>query len=231
MGQIPLSLSLDRHASFANFIAGGNPEALEHVRAIASGGRPEPVWLWGTAGCGRTHLLAAACRGASDAGYRAMYLDVATVPSADMLHGLDDVDCLALDNVELAAGRADAEAALFGVLDARLSGQGNLVMASDRPPRECAFLLPDLASRAGATSVYRLAPLDDEDLLAAIMAHAGSRGLELDEPAAKYLLERVSRDMAEITSWLDRIDRYALAAQRRVTQSLIRQVIAGEVSE
>jgi chromosomal replication initiation ATPase DnaA len=37
--------------------------------------------------------------------------------------------------------------------------------------------------------------------------------------------------MGEVTAWLDRIDRYSLATQRRVTLALIRQVIAEAASE
>ena len=225
MGQIPLALRLPRHPSLDSYVAGANAAALEHVRAVAAGGRVEAVWLTGSAATGKTHLLAGACRAASDSGLRSMYL--ALEPSLDpaMLRELETVDLLALDDVHCAAGRPDWERALFVTLDARLQS-GGLLLAADLAPRDCGFHLPDLESRATAAAVYRLAALNDEELAVALTLHAVQRGLRLDEPAASYLLQRVGRDLAELTQWLERIDRFGLASQRPITIPLIREVIA-----
>jgi DnaA family protein len=230
MGQIPLALRIERHASLGGFVAGTNTGALEHVRAIAGGGRAEAVWLTGPASTGKSHLLAGACRTATDAGLRAMYL--ALDPAADpaLLHELDAVAVLALDDVHRVAGRSDWERALFMVLDARLQS-GGLLLAAAHAPRECAFALPDLVSRAAAAVVYRLVPLQGEQLEIAVTRHAALRGFSLDESATNYLLQRVSRDLAELTAWLDRIDRFALARQRRITIPLLREVIEGSARE
>ena len=129
-----------------------------------------------------------------------------------------------------AAGRADWESALFVTLDARLQS-GGLLLAADFAPRDCGFGLRDLESRATAAAVYRLTALDDEELAIALTRHAAQRGLRIDEAAAAFLLQRVGRDLAEITTWLDRIDRFGLASQRPITIPLIREVIAAASRE
>ena len=230
MGQIPLALKLPRNASLDTFVAGANAPALEHVRAIAAGGRDEAVWLTGPAATGKTHLLTGACRAASDAGLRSMYLALDAARDPAMLRELETVDLLALDDVHCAAGRTDWERALFVTLDARLQS-GGLLLAADFAPRECGFGLADLESRATAAAVYRLAALADEDLAVALTQLAAQRGLRLDEAAASFLLQRVGRDLAGLTQWLDRIDRFGLASQRPVTIPLIREVIAAAARE
>ena len=115
-------------------------------------------------------------------------------------------------------------------LDARLQS-GGLLIAAACAPRDCGFGLRDLESRAMAAAVYRLAALDDEELAIALTRHAAQRGLRLDEPAAAFLLQRVGRDLAGLTQWLDRIDRFGLASQRPVTIPLIREVIAAASRE
>lgn len=224
MAQIPLALTLESHASFDNFVPGRNRAAMEHLRGIACDGRPESIWLSGAGGTGKSHLLTAGCRAATEAGARAMLITL--TPDADpaMLGGLDGIAVLALDDLQRVAGRADWERALFVVLDARLQRGGLLLAASDRP-QDCGFELPDLVSRASAAAGYRLAPLDDEELALAITRQAATRGLDLDEAAANYLLQRLRRDLGELSAWLDRIDQAALARQRRITIPLLREII------
>jgi DnaA family protein len=230
MGQIPLALRLGRHASLENYVAGANSAALEHVRAVAAGTRSEVVWLAGPAATGKSHLLAGACRAASALGLRAMY--VALDPGLDpaMLSELEAVDLLALDDVQRAAGRAEWERALFLALDTRLQS-GGLLLAADRAPRECAFSLPDLASRATAAAVYRLSVLKDDELAVALMRHAAQIGMSIDETATNFLLQRVGRDLGELTAWLERIDSFSLAEQRRITIPLLREVLAAAARE
>ena len=230
MGQIPLALRIPRLASLESYVAGANGAALDHVRAVSAGGRVEAVWLTGPAATGKSHLLAGACRAASEAGLRSMYLALDASLDPAMLRDLEAVDLLALDDVHCAAGRPDWERALFVTLDARLQS-GGLLIAADFAPRECGFGLPDLESRATAAAVYRLVALDDEELAVALTRHAALRGLRLDESAASFLLARVGRDLAELAQWLERIDRFGLASQRPITIPLIREVIAAAARE
>jgi DnaA family protein len=224
MAQLPLALELKPNTSFASLIAGPNGAAIEHVKRVAAGARRESVWLYGPPNTGKSHLLAAACRAASDANLRPIYLPLDPAGDPAMLAQLDDVDVVALDDIHRVAGAPAWEHALFAVFDARLQ-RGGLMAAGASAPRECGFGLADLASRAAAAAIYRLGFLRDDDLQAAVIGHAALRGLSLEPAEATYLLQRVSRDLGELTDCLDRINRYSLAAQRRITIPLLREVI------
>jgi DnaA family protein len=224
LAQLPLALALADHASFATFVGGDNATAVEHVRSLARGGA-DTVWLWGGAGAGKTHLLQAACRGATEAARRAMYVAL-PAPSPDILSGLEHVDLVAIDDVHTAAGDVKWEQALFVVLNAFLARSGALLLAANAPAPQCGFRLPDLASRGAGAVTYRLAALDDAERAKALRLHAAARGLTLDAAAADFLLTRVARDMAALTSWLTRLDRASLTAQRRLTIPFIRELMA-----
>lgn len=230
LGQLPLALRLDGAARFETFVSERNAAAVAHVQAVARGERPDTLWLWGGPGQGKSHLLQAACRIAGASGRRAMYLPLTEAyrAGADSLTGLDDVDLLALDQVDTAAGLGDWEQRLFSVLDGCLVRGAGLLLGARRSPAACRFVLPDLASRAAGAIVYRLQALSEDGRLEALMVQARCRGLELDRAAAAYLLTRVERDMGEICRWLDRLDRAALAAQRRVTIPFIRSTLAAQ---
>lgn len=227
-GQLPLALTLDSHASFASFVAAGNAAAVAHLEAVAAGTRREPIWLWGEAGTGRTHLLQAACRRASEAGLRAMYLAETQGLEPTLLAELGRVDLVAVDDVERLAGNPRWEEPLFALVDARYQGAGMLIMAAGRPPAAADFRLRDLASRAAGAVVYRLAALSDQERLTAVMRHAELMGLELDAATAGFLMRRVERDMRALLAWLERIDREALIAQRRITIPFVRDLLAAE---
>ena len=224
MGQLPLALTLANHASFETFVGGANAAAVEHVRSLAFGGAGT-VWLFGADGAGKSHLLQAACRAATAAGRRAMYVALPAA-SSEILADLEHVDVLAIDDVHRVAGDLDWEESLFVILNAYLSGSGALLLAAPTPAAQAGFRLADLASRGAGAVTYRLATLDDSERAAALQLHAGARGLTLDAAAVDYLLSRVARDMSVLIDWLARLDRASLTAQRRLTIPFIRELMA-----
>ena len=224
MAQLPLAVALADHASFETFVGGSNATAVEHVRSLAHGGT-DTVWLWGAEGAGKTHLLQAACREATAAGRRAMYVALPAV-SPEMLSGLEDVDVLAVDDVQAVAGDPAWEQSLFVILNAFSSRSGALLLAASAPASQCGFSLADLKSRGAGAVTYRLAPLDDAERAQALRLHAAARGLALEAAAADFLLARVARDMSALTRWLARLDRASLTAQRKLTIPFIRELMA-----
>jgi len=75
--QLPLGIKLRDEATFASYYPGPNATVLAATRAFASLQSAVPeccLFLWGTEGTGRTHLLQAACHALADEGGLAMYL-------------------------------------------------------------------------------------------------------------------------------------------------------------
>jgi DnaA family protein len=227
MGQLPLALGLADHARFETYAVGASGAAVAHVRAVAANGG-EALWISGPAASGKTHLLQAACRAAAERGARAMYVPVAAnVAEPELIAGLEDVDLVALDDVEKAAGDAAWERQLFVLFNELAARRAGLLFGSRIAAGAAGFALPDLASRAAGAIAYRLAPLADAERAVALIVHAHARGLELDRGAAEYLLHRVDRDMAELRRWLDKLDRASLIEQRKLTIPFIRSLLAG----
>jgi DnaA-homolog protein len=227
LSQLPLALRLAAHARLDTFVVGDNEAAIAHLKAP---GAHATIWLWGPASAGKSHLLQAACAAAHSAGRRTMYVPLALGAAVElgpeMLSGLEVLDLLALDDVQAVAGVSDWELALFRLFEAAQARGFVLLTAARSTPQGCRFSLPDLASRAAAAAVYRIAPLDDAGRLLALQRHARHRGLDLDESAARYLLRHAQRDMSELCSCLDRLDRESLAAQRKLTIPFIRSALA-----
>ncbi len=233
--QLPLNLRLKDSASFENFLPANNCEAVEHMRtaltALARGTTSEPVmFLCGTPGTGRTHLLQAACREAQLTGGSALYIPFSEIGALApaLLEDLEQAALVCLDDVERIAGEASWEAAVFALCERLRAAGGMLLAAGARPPRELGLRLPDLATRLGWGPVYALAPLSDDERLEAIRLRARNRGLDMPEEVARYILARYPRDLDSLFALLDRLDRASLAEQRRLTIPFLRSLEAGK---
>jgi DnaA family protein len=227
MGQLPLALGLADYARFETFVDGASAAAVRHVRAVADGA-PDTVWISGPHASGKTHLLQAACRSASLAGRRAMYVAPLEEHAAEpeILAGLEGVDLLALDRVDAVAGDPAWERQLFVLFNEIAAKRSGLLLAALVPPAAAGFELRDLASRAAGAVAYRLQPLAHSERVDALLLHADARGLELERGAAEYLLDRVDRDMVGLRGWLDRLDRASLAEHRKLTIPFIRELLS-----
>lgn len=228
--QIPLSLRWPSWLRLDQFDASGASHGTTAALETAARDAQAPwVFLSGPVGSGKTHLLVAACHAAQTAGRRAQYVDIGELPAprAERLRALGGSDLLALDGVDALAGAPADEHALFDLYN-RCRAEGSvLLFAASAPPALLPLGLPDLRSRLAACAQGRLRPLDEGARRALLQARAAARGIELDEAVLDWLFAHQARDLGTLAGLLERIDRAALAAQRRVTIPFLRQLLAG----
>jgi DnaA family protein len=230
--QLALNLKLRDTSSFENFLVGRNREAVERLRQVLRDLAHAPhapaswLYLWGENGCGKTHLLEAACRAAQAAGLTSIYIPLAEKNSFSpaLLEDVEQTALVCVDGIAHIAGDTIWEAALFALYE-RLRAQGGmLVVAAPASPMALGLKLPDLATRLAAGLVYQLHALSDEEKIAALRLRAERRGMEMGEDVARYLLTRYPRDLHSLFALLDRLDTATLAAQRRLTIPFLRDL-------
>jgi DnaA family protein len=130
-----------------------------------------------------------------------------------------------VDDVDIVLGDRQWEQALLALYhDAEERGAA-LRLSAMAAPAQCAFALPDLASRCRAASVYGLQALGESAQREALRLRARLRGLELPEDSALFLQHHLPRDMSSLCRLLDTLDVAALSAQRRLTVPFIRAVL------
>ena len=118
------------------------------------------------------------------------------------------------------------EDALLHLYNRLREAGGHLLIVSETPPARWPIALPDLASRLASIPAVALAAPDD-DLLVAVMAKQfADRGLEVNDDVLRYVASRVERSFAAAADVVTRIDRAALAQQRKVTLALAREIMA-----
>jgi DnaA family protein len=226
MEQLPLGVRLRTSSTFGTFHPGENVALVTMLRGRASESGLPPVWLSGMPGVGRTHLLQATCALAGEHGAASAYLPCgADWLTPGMLAGLEQLAVVCVDDVDLVAGRAEWEGALFVLYNELAERGGRLVCAARGVPATLPISLPDLRSRLAASLVWQVRALPEDTVPAALQSRAAALGLELPDETLQYLLRRLPRGFAELCDVLDRLDGAALARQRRLTVPFVKSVL------
>lgn len=225
-GQLALKFPSERRCTLDNFETGPNAELIAALRRCGRAPTFSAMWLVGESGSGKSHLLQGACHAAAGVGVAAAYLPARLMAGGlEALDGLGDFGVVAIDDLERWVGQRRWEEALLNLYQALLARGGSLLVASGNRPVEIAVGLADLESRLRAAQVFAIRPLDDTDRARAIERLAAQRGLEIGADVVAFILRRAPRRMDALIATFDRLDRGALAQQRRLTIPLAKDVL------
>lgn len=226
--QIPLDIHWRDDATLESFYPGDNDEALTAVSELSSDQGEPFVYLWGQSGVGRTHLLQAACRAASENGLSAFYFSLRDLNqlSFNILQGLEDLSLICIDDIEKIAGLSNWEEGLFHLFNRIQANKRRLLIAAEFSPKDLPLALPDLKSRLNWGVTYQLHRLTDEQKIKVLQLRASVRGLQLTETVSQFLVNHCSRDMTKLYAILEKLDQASLAEQRRLTIPFVKHVLA-----
>jgi DnaA family protein len=218
MKQLPLPIVAPATARFDSFVPGANAAALQHLEQMSA--LSTPVYLWGPAGSGKTHLLRAMAQQRHERGERVGWFDATSRPPWVMepsytlllLDGCDGYD----DAQQLSAFALLVEAQSLGVA---------WVAAARVPPVDLG-LREDLRTRLGWGPVFALHNLPEDQTRAVLRRESDRRGIFLSDEVMDYLLTRFARDLTHLMALLDRLDGFALAEHRGVTVPLLKKMLS-----
>ena len=229
MRQMALDIGLATGPTLDNFLAGPNGAALEHLRlwvgenASAVPRSPVPTYLWGPAGCGKTHLLKAVREALRVQGTSAQHavgwMDASTLEPPEYL---ESWVLVLLDDVHLYT--AQQQHAAFNWFVNAQTHQRGVVAAGELPPAQLR-LREDLRTRLGWGHVFSLQVLDESARRAVLRKAADARGVFLGDEVMDFMLTRFSRDLGSLMELLALLDGYALQSKRAITVPLIKAMM------
>ena len=222
--QIRLPLRLKDQASFENFLIGDNQQIISLLQNPADNSDVQVIICMdqevsASLICCR---LAAERICSSDApAYMSLALEGVR---PEMITDLEGPGITCLDDIDSVNGDQLWEEALLGLYERLIPSGGSLLVAGSYPPSRAGFSLADLATRLASGGVWRVKPLNEEQLPEAMQLRARRRGLELPDAVIAYLLRRVRRDPSTLFALLDQIDDEAFSHQRRLTVPFVREL-------
>lgn len=233
--QIPLNIYLDDNATFANFFVGeksANRQILSALQKLCDNDANQLLdsflYLWGSAGAGLSHLLQAACHDAQARGMQSQYLPLVELAGFEpeaLLEGLEHLDLVCIDDLQQVVGRPGWDEAIFHFYNRARERRIRVLISAKCAPRDLASPLSDLVSRLASGITYRVEAMDDLEKQQALQRRALSRGLEMSDEVARFILSHGSREPRDLFDCLEKLDRKSLAEKRRLTIPLVKEIL------
>ena len=223
MRQIPLDVSLSEYMTFETFYLGPNKSVVDSLRDEKN----QLIWLAGLEGFGKTHLLHVLLNSHEHQNKKVLYLPMSESQdfTPDILDNLAQYDLVAIDDIENIIGDMTWEEQLLKFYEDSYSTSNKILITANDTPKGLDFLLPDLSSRFNLALIERLRPMNEDEMIKAILIHSKARGFDLPEDSAKYLINRVPRDVSVLVDMIKLLDYESLSMQRKLTIPFIKTVL------
>ena len=232
---------------FDTFVVGGsNQLAYAASKSIAENpsGSFNPLFIYGGAGLGKTHLIQAIGHQLRHdrPGLKVVYMsaesfvtEVITAIRYDRMQPFRDKyrssDALLLDDIQFIAGKERTQEEFFHTFNALYEAQKQIVFTSDRPPKEIPTLEERLRSRFEWGLTADIQPPDLETKVAILRKKAEDKGFNLPQEVALFLAERVRSNVRELEGHLNKIAVYASLAGKTITVDLAKEALKDILSK
>ena len=211
--------------TFASFV-GGKANQLARAAAIQVGQNPaqayNPLFVYGATGLGKTHLVQAIGNELLEhnpkANIRYIHAErfVTDVVQAYQHKAFDafkrsyhTLDLLLIDDIQFFGGKSRTQEEFFYAFNALIEGGKQVVITSDRFPKEIANIDDRLISRFGWGLTVSVEPPELEMRVAILIKKAESEGIPLDEEVAFFIAKHIRSNVRELEGGLKRVLAYS----------------------
>jgi len=238
----PAPSELNVRFRFSSFVVGHNSQfahAAAKAVAEAPGDSYNPLFLYGGVGLGKTHLMHAIGHEVHDRfpRKRVVYLtseqftnevisSIATARMGEFRHKYRTVDVLLIDDVQFLAGKDRTKEEFFHTFNALHEINKQIVISSDRPPKEIPTLEDRLRSRFEWGLIADIQPPDFETRLAILHSKLGGRTSLVPEEVLNFIAHKVQRNIRELEGALTRVQAFAAVHQRSVDEDEAARLLA-----
>ncbi|MFF0489136.1 chromosomal replication initiator protein DnaA [Nocardia sp. NPDC003482] len=219
------SASLNSKYTFETFVIGAS-NRFAHAAAVAIAEAParayNPLFVWGASGLGKTHLLHAAGHYAQRLfpGMRVKYVSTEEFTN-DFINSLRDdrkvafkrryreTDILLVDDIQFIEGKEGIQEEFFHTFNTLHNANKQIVVSSDRPPKQLATLEERLRTRFEWGLITDVQPPELETRIAILRKKARMDRLDVPHDVLELIASRVERNIRELEGALIRVTAFA----------------------
>ena len=245
--RIPEARGLNDRYTFDRFVVGENT-ALAQAACSAVAERParsyNPLFLYGATGMGKTHLMHAIANRALELtpGTRVCYLPaeqfVNEMVTAISTHTTDrfraryrSYDLLLVDDVQFLRRKEHTQEEFFHTFNVLYNGQRQIVLSSDRPPKDLEGLEDRLVSRFEWGLVVAIDPADYETRLAILRRKAEEESISLPSEVLDLIARRCTASVRQLEGAILKLVAISSVTNRPVSVALARTALADANAE
>jgi chromosomal replication initiator protein len=226
---------------FDNFVEGkSNQLARAASQQVADnpGGAYNPLFIYGGTGLGKTHLLHAVGNGIMDKKKNATVVYMHSERFVqDMVKALQNnaieefkryyrsVDALLIDDIQFFANKERSQEEFFHTFNALLEGNQQIILTSDRYPKEIVGVEDRLKSRFGWGLTIAIEPPELETRVAILMRKAVENKIFLPDEVAFFIAKRLRSNVRELEGALNRVIANANFTGRPITIDFVREAL------
>ena len=220
-----LNPNLNPNYTFENFVVGSCNQFC-HAAAVAIAKSPakayNPLYLYGGAGLGKTHLMNAIGHNLLNTNQRLSILYITTEKFMnDLINHLQygkildfrkkyrNVDVLIMDDIHYLSGRERTKEEFFHTFNHLYDNQRQIVISSDCPPKEIPNIEERFSSRFEWGLIADLKPPDIETRIAILRKKSELEGVHLPESVALYIADKGHSNIRELEGYLRRVIAYS----------------------
>ncbi|HEY2094399.1 MAG TPA: chromosomal replication initiator protein DnaA [Thermoanaerobaculia bacterium] len=238
--EVPAAVFNPRYR-FTTFVMGKSNElACAAARSIGENpsGSFNPLFIYGGAGLGKTHLIQAIghqiCESfpkmkvaytSADSLVTEIITSIRYDRMAQFREKYRFVDALLIDDIQFLAGKERTQEEFFHTFNALYEAQKQIVFTSDAPPKEIPTLEERLRSRFEWGLIADIQPPDLETKVAIVEKKADEKHIKLPTDVARFIAERVRSNIRELEGLLNRVSAYASLAGVLITVDVAREAL------
>jgi chromosomal replication initiator protein len=232
---------LNERYTFETFVIGDSnrfPHAAAVAVAEAPGRSYNPLFVYGDSGLGKTHLLHAI---AHDTAKMHPELRICYVNSEEFTNEFinairddrqqqfrsryRDVDVLLIDDIQFLENKERTQEEFFHTFNDLHGSSRQIVISSDRPPKQLSTLEDRLRSRFEWGLITDVSPPDLETRVASLSKKAAAAGVPVDLETLTYIATHIERNIRELEGALIRVAAFASLQSVRMDQTLAEAVL------
>lgn len=221
------AFSFDNQYTFDNFFPADNINELRILRSSLDALMQtdnQQIFLAGEMGSGVSHLLKAACAYINQKGLFAAYLPLTN--NRDQLSAIsgnvEQLDCIAIDDVSAIAGDKIAEHMLFDLYNRATDNNCALLFAAKQTPKKMTLQLPDLQTRLSSCLLLRIKALSGDNLHGFVQRLLSKHGMQADADIIDYILTHYSRSCNHLQQAVRLLEQESLRLHKPITKAFVR---------
>ncbi len=239
------ALRLHPDYTFDNFVVGPS-NRLAQASCIAVSQSPgdtyNPLFIYGSSGLGKTHLLHAVCfesqRKSTD--FQIQFVSCENFVNkfiraieegnlAGFQSQFRSVDMLVIDDVQFLREREHSQEEFFHTFNALYNNGRQIILSADGPPSKIPSLEERLISRFNWGLVTRIDPPSYETRVAILQKKAHLRGIEISDEIAGYVARKVQANIRELEGALTAIYAVATTTGKKIDLELAQTALSGQI--
>ncbi|MBE6597162.1 MAG: chromosomal replication initiator protein DnaA [Ruminococcaceae bacterium] len=228
--------------TFDNFIV-GNSNKFAHAACWAVSERPamdyNPLFIYGPSGLGKTHLLYAITNAMKkkNPDLRVIYIkgedftnqmieSLAEQSMSKFRNKYRSCDMLLIDDIQFIAGKVSTQEEFFHTFNALFEDRKQIILTSDRPPRDIKTLEERLKTRFEWGLIADIQPPDMELRVAIIKKKAEQVNVILPEDVLTFLSENLRSNIRQIEGAIKKLGAMSFLSGRKITMELAKGCIS-----